>query len=47
VNDFVAPKVKVPTNLFLRIERPKPDLAGGYLRAALELRGDECRFGAR
>jgi hypothetical protein len=37
VNDFVAPKVKVPTNLFLRIERPKQDLAGGYLRAVLEL----------
>ena len=38
VNDFVAPKVKVPTNLFLRIEQPKQDLASGHLRAALELR---------
>lgn len=37
-NDFVAPKVKVPANLFLRIEQPKQDLAGGHLRAALELR---------
>ena len=37
-HDFVAPKVKVPTNLFLRIEQPKQDLASGHLRAALELR---------
>ena len=37
-SDFVAPKVKVPANLFLRIERPRQDLAGGHLRAALELR---------
>jgi triacylglycerol esterase/lipase EstA (alpha/beta hydrolase family) len=36
-NDFVAPKVKVPANLFLRIDRPKQGLAGGHLRAALEL----------
>ena len=36
----MAPKVKVPANLFLRIERPKQDLAGGHLRAALELRTD-------
>ena len=48
VNDFVAPRVKVPANLFLRIERPKQDLAGGHLRAALELRTDDgCRLGAR
>src|SRR4030095_2435437 len=38
VTYVVAPKVKVPTNSFLRIERPKQDLAGGDLRAALELR---------
>ena len=38
--DFVAPKVKVPVNLFLRIEQPKQDLASGHLRAALELRTD-------
>jgi hypothetical protein len=37
-NDFVAPKVKVPANLFLRIEQPTQDLAGGHMRAALELR---------
>jgi pimeloyl-ACP methyl ester carboxylesterase len=37
-NDFVAPKVKVPANLFLRIEQPKQDLTSGHLRAALELR---------
>ena len=39
-SDYVAPKVKVPANLFLRIERPKQDLAGGHLLAALELRTD-------
>jgi pimeloyl-ACP methyl ester carboxylesterase len=39
-SDFVAPKVKVPVNLFLRIEQPKQGLASGHLRAALELRTD-------
>ncbi|MBI3797372.1 MAG: alpha/beta fold hydrolase [Deltaproteobacteria bacterium] len=40
VSDFVAPKVKVPANLFLRIERAREDLADGRLHAALELRTD-------
>jgi len=40
LNDFVAPKVKVPSNLFLRIEQPKQALASGHLQAALELRTD-------
>jgi pimeloyl-ACP methyl ester carboxylesterase len=38
VNDFVAPKVKVPANLFLRIAQPRQALARGHLQAALELR---------
>jgi pimeloyl-ACP methyl ester carboxylesterase len=38
VNDFVAPKVKVPSNLFLRIAQPRQGLARGHLQAALELR---------
>src|SRR5262245_5957482 len=37
---LVAAHVKVSTNLFLRIEQPKQDLASGHLRAALELRTD-------
>lgn len=40
VNDFVGPKVKVPTNLFLRIDQPRQALAGGHLHAALELHAD-------
>jgi pimeloyl-ACP methyl ester carboxylesterase len=36
--DFVAPKVKVAANLFLRIEQPRQGLADGHLHAALELR---------
>ncbi|HJY81638.1 MAG TPA: alpha/beta fold hydrolase [Candidatus Binatia bacterium] len=39
-DDFIAPKVKVPTNLLLRIEQPRQALASGYLRGALELRTD-------
>jgi len=38
--DFVAPKVKVAANLFLRIEQPRQGLADGHLHAALELRTD-------
>jgi len=40
INDFVAPKVKVPTNLFLRIDQPRQALASGHLQSALELRTD-------
>ncbi|NOT54456.1 MAG: alpha/beta fold hydrolase [Deltaproteobacteria bacterium] len=40
VNDFVAPKVKVPVNLFLRITQPRQGLASGQLRGELELRAD-------
>src|SRR5262245_42733804 len=39
-DDFIAPKVKVPTNLFLRIEQPRQALATGYPRGVLELRTD-------
>lgn len=51
VSGFIGPRVKVPVNLFLRIERPKQDLAGGHLRAALELctdaDADSVRVGDR
>ena len=39
-NDFIAPKVKVATNLFLRIEQPRQALASGYPRGVLELHTD-------
>src|SRR6185295_1033695 len=39
-NDFVAPRVKVPANLFLRVKQPRQGLASGNLRAVLELRTD-------
>jgi pimeloyl-ACP methyl ester carboxylesterase len=38
VSDFVPRGVKVPANAFLRIERPREQLASERLRATLELR---------
>jgi pimeloyl-ACP methyl ester carboxylesterase len=38
--DFVSRGVKVPVNLFLRIEQPRRGLASGQLRGDLELRTD-------
>jgi pimeloyl-ACP methyl ester carboxylesterase len=38
VVDFVARGIKVPANAFLRIERPRAQLASERLRATLELR---------
>ena len=46
-NDFVAPKVKVPTNLFLRIEQPKQELGGrAPARGTRTAHDDGCRLRA-
>lgn len=38
MKDFLAPNVKVPANLFLRIKQPRDELASGHLHGQLELR---------